>query len=102
MKTISVDELQSKMNEGQVCLVDVRTDAEIAHGFIMGAVKLPLHVLPLRLHEFDCATPTVFYCQVGGRSAQAAALAESHGFAEVYNLRGGIVAWVQTGAPLVQ
>lgn len=102
MKNISVAELQARMAKECVCLVDVRTDAETARGFIQGAIKLPMHLLPLRLSELDSAAPTVFYCQMGGRSAQASALAAAQGFAEVYNLQGGIVAWTQAGAPLVQ
>lgn len=86
--------------QGKVRLVDVRTEAEIARGYICGATKLPLHLLPLKLNELDVKAPTVFYCQMGGRSAQAAAFAVAHGFAEVYNLQGGITAWAQSGAPI--
>ena len=102
MKNINVAELQDRMDRGRVCLVDVRTDAEFVSGVIQGAVKLPLHTLPLRLHELNSAAPTIFYCQMGGRSAQAAAFAEAQGFSEVYNLQGGIAAWTQAGAPLIQ
>lgn len=97
---IDVDQLHSLLQQGAVRLVDVRTEAEIARGFIPGSDKLPLHLLPMRLHEFDNEAPTVFYCQMGGRSAQAAAFAAAQGFAEVYNLQGGITAWVQAGRPL--
>jgi len=99
-KNINVAELQAMLAQGCIRLVDVRTDAEIAQGFIRGAEKLPLHLLPIRLHEFDRAVPTVFYCRMGGRSAQAAAFAAAEGFVEVYNLQGGIAAWLQAGARL--
>ena len=99
-KNINVAELRAMLDKGGICLVDVRTDAEIARGFITGAEKLPLHLLPLRLHELDGAKPTVFYCQMGGRSAQAAGFAAAQGFSEVYNLQGGITAWAQSGAPI--
>jgi len=100
-REINVAELQAMLTRGNIHLVDVRTDAEIARGIIRGADKLPLHLLPLRLNEFDPAAPTVFYCRVGARSAQAAAFATAQGFTEVYNLRGGIMAWAQAGLPLV-
>jgi rhodanese-related sulfurtransferase len=99
-RNISVAELQAMLAQGGVCLVDVRTDAEIARGHISGAMRLPLHMLPLRLQELDRATPTVFYCQMGGRSAQAAGFAAAQGYTEVYNLQGGILAWGQAGAPI--
>jgi rhodanese-related sulfurtransferase len=79
---------------------EVRTDAGIARGCIGGAMKLPLHLLPMRLHEMDAKVPTVFYCQVGGRSAQAAAFATAQGFLETYNLQGGIIAWAQSGGEI--
>lgn len=97
---ISVSELRQLLDSGEVQLVDVRTDAEIARGRIKGASSLPLHLLPLRLHELDKGKPTVFYCQVGGRSAQAAAFAAAQGCANIFNLQGGITAWYQAGGEL--
>ncbi len=99
-KNISVAELQAMLAQGGISLVDVRTDAETARGYIDGALKLPLHLLPIRLQELDPAKPTVFYCQMGGRSAQAAGFAAAQGFGDVYNLQGGITAWAQAGAPI--
>ena len=99
-KNLTVSELQSLMTQKSINLVDVRSEAEIMHGFIQGAKKLPLHLIPLHLHELDSASPTVFYCHIGARSAQAATLAAAKGFLETYNLLGGIVAWVQEGLPL--
>ena len=100
-KNISVTELPTLIASGKVQLVDVRTDAEIARGRIKGAISLPLHLLPLRLTELDAQKPTVFYCQMGGRSAQAAAFAAAQGRAEVFNLQGGITAWAHAGGEIV-
>lgn len=99
-KNIDVTELQAKLAQGGVKLVDVRTDAEIARGYIPGADKLPLHLLPMKIDELDASQPVVFYCQMGGRSAQAAAFASAKGFADVYNLLGGITAWAHSGGAL--
>lgn len=99
-KNISIAELEAMLQQGKVRLVDVRTDAEVARGKIPQGVSLPLHLLPMRLGELDKARPVVFYCQMGGRSAQAAAFAAANGFSDVYNLQGGIAAWAQAGLPL--
>lgn len=99
-KNISVTELQAMLALGQVKLVDVRTDAEVSRGFIQGAEKLPLHLLPMRWSTLDVMVPLVFYCQMGGRSGQAAAFAVSQGLTDVYNLQGGITAWVHGGGGL--
>ena len=100
-QNISASELPELIASGAVQLVDVRTDAEIARGRIQGAISLPLHLLPLRLGELDANKTTVFYCQMGGRSAQAAAFAAAQGLAKPANLQGGIMAWLQSGGELV-
>jgi rhodanese-related sulfurtransferase len=88
------------LQQGSLRLMDVRTDAEVARGKIPQGESLPLHLLPLRLNEMDKNSTTIFYCQMGGRSAQAAAFAVANGFSDVYNLQGGITAWAQAGLPI--
>lgn len=99
-KNITVAELQARLQQGGVRLIDVRTDAEMARGKIPQGEPLPLHVLPLRIAEMDRSATTIFYCQMGGRSGQAAAFAAASGFADVYNLQGGITAWAHAGLPI--
>ena len=99
-KNITVAELQTLLQNNPPRLIDVRTDAEVARGKIPQGDSLPLHLLPLRVSELDKHAATVFYCQMGGRSAQAAAFAAANGFADVYNLQGGITAWAHAGLPV--
>lgn len=98
---ITASELNGLLSSGTVQLVDVRTDAEIARGRIKGALSLPLHLLPFRLTELDVRKTTVFYCQMGGRSAQAAAFAAGQGLRNAANLQGGITAWAHAGGEIV-
>jgi rhodanese-related sulfurtransferase len=100
-KIIDVAELNTMLQQEKFSLVDVRTDAEVANGKIAQADTIPLHLLPMRLSELDKNAKTVFYCQMGGRSAQAASFASSNGFVDVYNMQGGIAAWRQAGFPTV-
>lgn len=100
IQQIDAAELQRLQQERPVVLVDVRTDAEVARGILPSARHIPLHLLPGRVTDLDPQATTVIYCQSGGRSAQACAWLESHGFAEVLNLRGGIVGWVRDGHPI--
>lgn len=99
-KNITVAELQAMLKQEGIHLVDVRTEAEVARGKIPQGDPLPLHLLPLRLNGLDKNATTVFYCQMGGRSAQAAAFAAAHGFVDVYNLQDGIAAWAKAGLPI--
>lgn len=99
-KNITVAQLVTMLQQGGLKLIDVRTDAEVARGKIAQGESLPLHLLPIRLPDMDKRATTVFYCQMGGRSGQAAAFAAANGFSDVYNLQGGITAWAQSGMPL--
>jgi rhodanese-related sulfurtransferase len=81
-------------------LVDVRTGAEIARGAIPGALHIVLPTLPGRLDELPFDQPVVFYCQSGARSAQACHWFAGLGGQHVYNLQGGILAWLREGFPL--
>lgn len=99
-KHISAEELHSLLQQGDIRLIDVRTDTEVARGKIPQGESIPLHLIPLRLNELDKQAATVFYCQMGGRSAQAAAFAAGNGFSNVYNLQGGITAWAYAGLPI--
>lgn len=86
--------------EADVVLIDVRTPAEVARGIIPGARSIPLHLLPLNASALDKDRPVVLYCQSGGRSSQACAYLQQQGHAKLYNLRGGVLAWVRSGFSL--
>jgi rhodanese-related sulfurtransferase len=82
-------------------LLDVRTAAEFARGAIAGAKHIELAVLPERSAELDPAARWVLYCLSGVRSAQACAYLAQRGFGGLYNLEGGIAAWVRAGLPVI-
>jgi len=84
-------------DEQKVVLVDVRTPAEVARGTIAGARHIPLHLLPMAEHGLSKEGHTVFYCQTGARSAQACAFLAARGWKNIYNLRGGMMAWLHSG-----
>jgi rhodanese-related sulfurtransferase len=99
IKEIEANELPQLQG---IRLVDVRSEQEVAQGVIDGAIHIPLHLLPLRAHEFDNGKPVVFYCRSGVRSAQACAFMTQKGVDNVYNLRGGILAWASLGQPVAR
>jgi len=102
IKEIDVSELNKQLENlpDNVKLIDVRTPAEVARGKISGSENLPLHVIPLKVDEFNNQDTIIFYCQTGARSAQACAFMTSKGVDNVFNLRGGIVNWAQMGLPI--
>ena len=93
-----VEELAAKGGQ----LIDVRTEAEVAQGVIVGAIHIPLHLLPLRATDILQDRPVVIYCRSGARSAQACAFMASKGYENMHNLAGGIMAWARSGNALIQ
>ena len=44
--------------------------------------------------------PIIVNCQLGGRSLSACQILKNHGFTDIYNLKGGIAAWLQSNLPV--
>lgn len=99
IKEINVADLQQWLadDKDSVVLIDVRSPMEIAQGAISGAQAMPLHTLPFSLDKIPEDKKVVFYCRTGARSGQACAFVMAQGKQNVYNLRGGIIAWAQSG-----
>lgn len=83
-------------------ILDVRSPKEHALGRIEGAKLIPLTELQARLPELGSAkeAPVLVYCLTGARSAIASTLLHRAGWTKVYNLDGGIRAWVAARQPL--
>jgi molybdopterin/thiamine biosynthesis adenylyltransferase/rhodanese-related sulfurtransferase len=82
-------------------LLDVRDPEEYERVRIDGARLLPLAELEGRLAELADwkESPVIVHCHKGGRSARACRLLVRQGFADVWNLAGGIDAWSLTVDP---
>lgn len=93
MKEISTTEVLQKLEAGEkLHLIDVREVAEVAAGHIPGIGNIPLQLLAYRMHELDKNIPYIMVCRSGGRSGQATAFLQSHGY-DVKNMAGGMLAW---------
>lgn len=98
---ISAEDLSVMLTAQPLLLVDVRNNDEVARGVIQGAVHIPLAMLPIQYDSLTKVENIVFYCHSGVRSAHASAFAISKGCKHVFNLSGGVLAWVRNGYPLV-
>ena len=97
----AVQEVQL-INRRDAVVVDVREQGEYAAGHITGSRHIPQGQLESRLKELDKvkSRPIIVTCATGSRSRAAAALLEKQGYAEVYNLQGGLAGWRQAGMPV--
>ena len=96
-EAIEPEDLQALRAQTTVVLIDVRTDPEVARGMIAGARHIPLFALPQRAGELEQEATIAIYCQSGGRSAQACMYLAREGYTHLYNLSGGILAWMRAG-----
>src|SRR5437899_6080961 len=91
---MSPHQLKRKIDAGEPFeLIDVREPFEYEIARIDGAKLIPLGEISERLNELSGERPIVVHCHTGKRSAQAVRLLQQRGFANVYNLEGGIDAW---------
>jgi len=95
IKDITPREFLERRNGGAaLTLVDVREDWETTLAPVPSdIVHIPMGQIADRLGELDPARETVVICRSGGRSLEVARFLTSKGFATVYNLSGGILAW---------
>lgn len=84
-------------------ILDIRTDEEIAVGYIDGAVQIDFYEPTFGddLDSLDRDAHYFIYCNSGNRSAQAVRDMKDLGFMHVTELDGGIVAWNAAGLPVV-
>lgn len=75
-------------------LLDVRELNEHAFCHIEGSMLIPLRELPERAsYELPQDVPIVVHCRSGGRSARAIEQLQAMGWKNLFNLKGGILAW---------
>lgn len=85
-----------------IYLLDVRTPEEYQQFRLANAHLIPIDQVTRRLAELPKDRPILVYCAVGSRSSQVFNFLARRGYAEIYNLDGGIYAWAQRGYPIVQ
>lgn len=102
MKLISAAELALWLADGQRAppvLLDVREPWEMQICNIPGSQAIPMQQIPSRFNTIDPEQPVVCVCHHGGRSAQVAMFLQRQGYADVYNLAGGVDAWARQVDP---
>jgi adenylyltransferase/sulfurtransferase len=83
-------------------LLDVRESWELELAPVPSEiVHIPMGEIERRMGELDPRATTVVICRSGGRSGQVAEFLAAHGFASVFNLAGGILAWSRDLDPAI-
>lgn len=96
MKEITVRELQQlRNNNADFQLIDVREQHEFDEANLNGLL-IPMGEIIDRATEVSKDKQVVIHCRSGKRSATVInALESQHGFTNLYNLKGGILAYIE-------
>ena len=94
MKSKTVTELKHMIdNKEDFQLVDVREDHEF-EVCNLGGLLIPMNTVPDNVDKIVKDKPVVVHCRSGKRSANVISYLETnHGYTNLYNLEGGILAW---------
>ena len=93
MKEITVSELKGlKDNNADFQLIDVREEHELEICQI-GGEHIPMGDVMDNLDKISRDKQVVIHCRSGARSGAICNALESQGYNNVYNLKGGIIAW---------
>ncbi len=98
---LSVDELASLIDGGNIRLIDVRRDDEVAEGIIPGAEHIMLDNFDPAALDLTDGREVVLYCRSGRRSGIAAEKLAAHTGEPAKHLGGGIIAWREANQPEV-
>lgn len=102
--TLSADDFAVKLDQTNNAIVlDVRTPQEFAEGFLDHAINVDYNDAGFqsKIDSMDKSKAYFVYCLSGGRSSSAANYMRSHGFKQVYDMKGGLLAWKKNKLPLV-
>jgi len=98
IQEVEVAELAKLKENGETFrVIDIRQPAELNAGIIPGAEALPMHLIPVRMGELQRDEKLIMVCRSGARSAQACMFLQQQGYENVFNLRGGMIAWSGSG-----
>jgi len=108
VKTYSVAQVQARLNDTKVQIVDIRDIRELVDGTVLGAFHAPRGMLefwvdpasPYHKPLFaDESREFILFCGAGWRSALAAKALQDMGLSNVAHIDGGWAEWVKQGAP---
>jgi rhodanese-related sulfurtransferase len=108
VKTYSVAEVQARLADPAVQIVDIRDIRELTEGTVVGSFHAPRGMLefwvdpesPYHKKIFaNEAREFILFCGAGWRSALATKALQDMGMTNVAHIDGGWAEWVRLGAP---
>jgi len=109
VRTYTVSQVRSRLQDPKVQLVDIRDVRELAEGTVVGAFHAPRGMLefwvdpasPYHKEVFaDASKEYILFCGAGWRSALAAKTLQDMGMSNVAHIDGGFAEWIKQGGPV--
>lgn len=104
--TVHPQALAERCQQGKIELIDVRTPMEYREVHAAEARNVPLDQLDpsalVQARNGGRDEPLYVICRSGSRGRQACERFLAAGFANVVNVEGGTLAWVEAGLPVVR
>lgn len=99
---IMPEEVKSRLERGEITLLDVREPWEVETASLPGAMNIPMGDMPMRAHqELEPEAHIVVVCHHGVRSLNVTHWLRQQGFERAQSMRGGIDRWARTVDPRV-
>ena len=101
IKEKSIQELKSMLdNNADFILLDVRTENEVLVSSISNkSLHIPMNEIPEKIDDLNTKKQIIVYCKSGQRSAKVCEYLSQNNFSDIYNLKGGILAWAKKFDP---
>jgi len=103
VESVSVEKFEEVLNAmDKRQLIDTRSEIEFSKQRISGAININPRDPDLlqKVEHFDKDKPVLIYCLVAVRTKRVMGILKRAGFTMVYELDGGIDAWISEGKPI--
>ncbi|CUU34926.1 MAG: MBL fold metallo-hydrolase [Armatimonadetes bacterium] len=97
---ITAERAHEMWKNGEALVVDVRGLGEYREGHIPNALHIHAGRILQRKDAIPKDRPVIVHCLGGDRSSTAISALMAHGYQNLYNLTGGILAWEEHAFPL--
>ena len=102
---VSITDLKQRLDAGEdLLLLDVRTEDDYhgEQGHVASSTLLPLEEIDQRIDELSdyLEKPILTICRTDRKSARAAQILASKGFADVHVVKMGMTDWIKNGYPV--
>ena len=101
IKETTTSEVEARLNDPNVTLIDVREQDEYRASHLPGALGVGRGILEYHIADLvpDPDREIILYCRGGNRSALAADSLQKMGYQNVLSMTGGYRTWNEEGRP---